>query len=79
MADNRALRDPKDRTRINLNEQREVRYWTTEFDVDEETLRDAVDQFGPIAQTVREALARARKASHRPARAARPSPIRTSR
>jgi hypothetical protein len=56
MADNRKQRHGQDRSRINLSEDYEVRYWTKELGVDEETLRTAVEQFGNNVQKVREAL-----------------------
>ena len=46
----------QDRTRINIDEPYEVRYWAQRFDVSEEALRQAVAQVGVSAQAVAEHL-----------------------
>lgn len=57
MKDNRFHRARSvDRTRINLNEPHEVRYWTEALDVDEEFLRATVAEFGNKVKDVREAI-----------------------
>ncbi|WP_263418695.1 DUF3606 domain-containing protein [Terriglobus albidus] len=56
MADNLKDRGPQDRTRINVNEDWEVRYWTKELGVTEDRLRHLVQLHGVSADAVRRAL-----------------------
>jgi hypothetical protein len=56
MPDNLQDRGPQDRSRINVNEDWELRYWTKELGVTEQQLRDAVRRVGPSAEAVRNAL-----------------------
>lgn len=56
MSDDKTNRGPQDRSRINLSEDYEVRYWTEALGVSEQTLRDAVAEVGSSADRVREAL-----------------------
>lgn len=56
MADDRSIRGPQDRSRINLNEGYEVQYWTKKFGVSEEKLRQAVERAGSSADAVEKAL-----------------------
>lgn len=56
MADNRTLRGPADRTRINLSEDYEVAYWTKELGVSKEKLQQAFHAVGSSADKVREYL-----------------------
>jgi len=56
MADDKTIRGPQDRSRINLEEDYEVRYWTEALDVDEPTLRGAIQAVGSSADDVREYL-----------------------
>ena len=56
MADNLNERGPQDRTRINVNEDWEVRYWSKELGVSENRLRELVKQHGVSADAVRRAL-----------------------
>ncbi|WP_291821173.1 DUF3606 domain-containing protein [Bosea sp. (in: a-proteobacteria)] len=46
MADDKTLRGPQDRTRINLSEEYEVQYWTKKFGVTKEQLAAAVKTAG---------------------------------
>jgi hypothetical protein len=48
---------PADRSRVNVNEPHEVRYWTKEFGVSEQELRDLVRQHGVSVAAIRAALA----------------------
>jgi hypothetical protein len=50
MADDPNKRGPQDRSRVNLSEDYEVRYWTKEFGVSEQELRDAVKKVGSSSQ-----------------------------
>ena len=56
MSDDLSKRGPQDRSRINVNESHELRYWTQELGVSETQLRDAVKAVGPSATAVREHL-----------------------
>lgn len=52
MADNLELRGPPDRSRINIHEEYELRYWATKFGITTEQLRTAVIAVGPMARDV---------------------------
>ncbi|WP_371436596.1 DUF3606 domain-containing protein [Polaromonas sp.] len=56
MADDLKQAGPEDRSRINVNEAHEVRYWTERFDVSEAELRKAVAAVGVSAKDVAEHL-----------------------
>ncbi|MBS0657616.1 MAG: DUF3606 domain-containing protein [Verrucomicrobia bacterium] len=56
MSDNPEKRGPADRTRVNVNEEHEVRYWTERFGVSEEQLREAVQKAGVMAEDVERVL-----------------------
>ncbi|MEA3060574.1 MAG: hypothetical protein QOJ94_355 [Sphingomonadales bacterium] len=46
MGDDLSNRGPQDRSRVNVNEPWELRYWTQHFGVSEQQLRNAVSQVG---------------------------------
>ena len=52
MADDRTLRGPRDRQRINMSEDYEVTYWTRKWDISREQLAEAVKKVGPMATAV---------------------------
>ncbi|SEK11970.1 DUF3606 domain-containing protein [Achromobacter sp. NFACC18-2] len=56
MSDDLNQRGPQDRSRINVNESHELRYWTKELGATEEQLRAAVKAVGVSASAVREHL-----------------------
>ena len=56
MADDKTKVGGQDRTRINLNEQYEVRDWTRSLGVNEATLREAVKTVGDRVEDVRNHL-----------------------
>jgi hypothetical protein len=56
MSDDLSKRGPQDRSRINVNEPHELRYWTQALGISEAELRDAVKAVGPSATAVREHL-----------------------
>jgi hypothetical protein len=56
MADDLSNRGPQDRSRVNVNETHELRYWTKELGVTEAQLRAAVAAAGTSAQAVRSYL-----------------------
>lgn len=49
-------RGGQDRSRINMNEDYEVRYWTEKFGCSREQLQEAVDQVGSQVDRVEEFL-----------------------
>jgi hypothetical protein len=59
MSDDKTKRVPADAKRINVNEEYEVQYWTTELEVTEDKLRDTVKKVGVMAADVRKALGKA--------------------
>jgi hypothetical protein len=76
VADNPRLRGKADRSRINLSEPHEVRYWSEALGISEECLRDTVGQLGNRVKDVREAIEHlkvARAAGRRPSRRATPT------
>ena len=56
MSDNLNNRGPADRTRVNVNEDYEARYWANKWGVSEDELRAAVDRVGVMADDVERAL-----------------------
>jgi hypothetical protein len=58
MADDRTKRGPQDRSRINLGEDYEVRYWTDKLGVSKSQLEDAVRKVGSSADDVEAELRR---------------------
>ena len=49
MADDRSIRGAADRSRINMQEDYEVRYWTQKWNVSREQLAAAVREVGVMA------------------------------
>ena len=58
MADDKNDRGPADRTRVNVNEDYEVQYWSKKFGVSPDQLRAAVKKVGVMAADVEKELAR---------------------
>lgn len=56
MSDNLNNRGPADRSRVNVNEAYEARYWANKWGVSEEELRAAVERVGVMADDVERAL-----------------------
>jgi hypothetical protein len=52
MSDDTSKRGPRDSSRINMNENYEVRYWTDKFGVTAEQLAKAVQRAGSMANDV---------------------------
>ena len=48
MADDRSLRGGQDRTRVNMDQDYEARYWAEKWGISQDELRSAVDQVGPM-------------------------------
>jgi hypothetical protein len=58
MADDTRHRQRQDRTRIDIGQEQELRFWLDELGVTEEELKQAVRAAGPQADTVRRYLDR---------------------
>lgn len=58
MADDKTNRGPQDRSRINLGEDYEVRYWTDKLGVSKAELEETVREVGSSADAVEKALRR---------------------
>jgi Protein of unknown function (DUF3606) len=56
MADDRTKSGPADRSRVNMHEDYEVRYWTKALGVSKEELQRLVDKHGNTAAKIKEAL-----------------------
>jgi hypothetical protein len=56
MSDDLNNRGPADRTRVNVNEDYEARYWAAKWNVTEDELRAAVAGVGVMAEDVERAL-----------------------
>ncbi len=54
---NLTRRGPQDRSKINMQEAYEVKYWARELGVSREVLQKAVDKVGNSAAAVRKELA----------------------
>lgn len=59
MPDNLEARGPQDRTRVNIHEPWEVRYWTQKWSISEDELRAAVAEAGVSTKAVAEHLGKA--------------------
>jgi hypothetical protein len=56
MRDDQRERGPEDRSRINVEEDREIRWWCVQFNCSEAQLRQAVKKVGITPESVRKAL-----------------------
>jgi hypothetical protein len=56
MSDDTTKRDYRDRDRINVHEDYELRYWTKELGVTPEKLKQTVEKMGVMVADVRKAL-----------------------
>jgi hypothetical protein len=56
MADDLTNRGPADRSRINMHEDYEIRYWTKALGVSKDELQRLVDKHGNSAAKIKEAL-----------------------
>jgi hypothetical protein len=57
MCDNLTKRDQRDRSKINMHEDFEVKYWSKALGVSRDELQKAVDKVGNSAAAVRKELA----------------------
>ena len=55
--DNLTKKDQRDRSKINMSEDFEVKYWTKALGISREELQKAVDKVGNSAAAVRKELA----------------------
>lgn len=58
MADDKNVRGPQDSSRIAMNEDYEVTYWTDKFGITREKLQQAVNAVGNSASAVEQHLRR---------------------
>lgn len=56
MSDNLKDKGPQDRSRVNVNEPWELRYWSEKFNVSHDRLKEAVKNVGVSAVKVQEYL-----------------------
>lgn len=56
MPDDKTNRGPQDRSRINIHEEYEVRYWSKTLGITPEELKKAVAQVGTSADAVKKHL-----------------------
>jgi hypothetical protein len=56
MADDRSLRGPQDRQRINLSEDYEEAYWSKKWGISREQLAEVVRKAGPMSAAVAKLL-----------------------
>lgn len=56
MSDDKSKTRPQDSSRINVNEDYELQYWTKELGISEERLRQLVKDHGVSADAVRSAF-----------------------
>ena len=52
MSDDRSIRGPADRARVNVNERYELDYWSERFGVTRDRLKSAVNAVGVMAADV---------------------------
>ncbi|MCK1706013.1 DUF3606 domain-containing protein [Bradyrhizobium sp. 146] len=57
MSDNLTKRDQRDRSKINMHEDFEVKYWTKQLGVSRDDLQKVVDKVGNSVAAVRKELA----------------------
>ena len=58
MADDPTKRGAADRSRVNINEDHELDYWTKRFGCSRDQLKRAVEKAGPMVADVQRELAR---------------------
>ena len=56
MTDSLTKRDQPDRSKINMNEDHEVYYWTKHLNISKEELQKVVDKVGNSAAAIRKEL-----------------------
>lgn len=54
--DDKSKRGPQDASRVNVNEDYEMDYWTERFNVSRDELRKAVSEVGPSVTAIEEFL-----------------------
>jgi hypothetical protein len=58
MPDNLKIREPEDRTKINIHEAWEVEYWSKKFGVSAAKLKEAVQKVGVSVEKVKAYLSK---------------------
>ena len=58
MSDDKSKRGPRDAKRINVDEDYELRYWSTTLGVSPDKLKRAVQKVGVMAEDVRRELSK---------------------
>ena len=58
MGDSKEMRDGRDRSRINVEEDYELQYWSEQFGVTQNELKSAVESVGVDVKDVEEYLSR---------------------
>jgi hypothetical protein len=53
MSDDKEKRIPRDKKNININEESELNWWSNEFKVSKEQLKEAVDSVGTFPGAVK--------------------------
>ena len=61
MSDDKTKRGPRDASRVNVDEDYEVRYWSKKFGVTKQQLADAVRRVGSMAKNVEAELTHKRQ------------------
>jgi hypothetical protein len=61
MSDNLKERGPRDRSRVDVNESWELRYWSDKFGVSHETLKGVVKEVGDRSEDVEREINTARR------------------
>ncbi len=56
MSDNLEDHGPRDRSRIDVSEPWELRYWSSKLGIDEDQLKEAVAKVGPVVGDIRRYL-----------------------
>jgi hypothetical protein len=56
MPDDTTKRGPQDRSRVNVHEDWELRYWSKEFGVTPERLKEAEKAVGPMVDNIKRHL-----------------------
>ncbi|MFC4254666.1 DUF3606 domain-containing protein [Altererythrobacter xixiisoli] len=56
MADDKTIKGPQDSSRISMNEDYEVYYWTDKFGISRDRLQEAVDAVGNSSAAVEDYL-----------------------
>ncbi len=56
MSDDLTIRQPQDPTKININQNHELNYWSKKFGKSKQAIKDAVGKVGPMVSDVKKEL-----------------------